>query len=125
VSTVRHPRIAQPGDPDLDCDLVDVRIGSVVVDHDSREIIIGYRDGHGRWIDITGTDGPVNNVTGTVSMMLPDIPGDMWANMVGQLESWRDTNTSLRMCSAPGRLSTLVEDRDRYVLIPRNWPSWP
>lgn len=108
-------RVAQPGDPDLDCDIHDVTLTAVVALNEEREVLIRAVGGSGRWNGV--------QVAEVASLdyrcRLPDTPDDWWRRYIGQLEEWRDTGTLLRMCCAPGRVTSLVETRTRFLLLPR------
>ena len=114
-------RIARPGDPDLDCDLTGMTILSVVVADASREILLFAVGGCGTWVD--DTTGDLVDVPcvdhAEVTVRLPDMPPDVFAGYVAQLERWRAAATRLRMCSAPGRATLLIENRSTFLPLPR------
>lgn len=118
-------KVALPGAPDLDFDVRGLTVSAVVVA--DREILLRLVGGHGWHVDSsTGEmahfleDAPDRQVIEVdVGMRLPVMPDKMFADYVAQLQRWRDEGTPVRMCGAPGKDSLLIENRDRYVLMPR------
>lgn len=110
---------AEPGDPDLTCNIEDTTVQSVVSFSDN-EIMITFVGGNGllyvdgqpqQWdsfeqIELVGglLDHPEN---GKIIKMMADV-----------LEDWRANGTKLRLLSAPGKMTTVVEDRDNWLPLP-------
>jgi hypothetical protein len=116
--------IAQPGDPDLDFDCDNVTITAVVVA--DRQVIVGLEGGFGWWRCKDGTiakfePGDDNAFVqgGEITMTLEYGTDEWFARYVGVLEEWRDSATPLRIVQAPGRPSAIIEDRERWLPIPR------
>jgi hypothetical protein len=115
--------VAQPGDPDLDCDVSGLTVTAVVAQ--GREILARLTGGHGRWTDRdTGeqVSGVVQVVTELQANFAGDMPEDLFAALIVRLERWRDRAVPLRMCAAPGRVSLLVADGGDFLPWPRRWP---
>lgn len=119
-------QLAMPGDPDLDADIDGLVITSVVAFDDTRRILIHGGDAHGRFVDTTGqvADHPPGHPTARItavelSCRMPDMPDHLWADYVSTLCRWRDEAVPLRMTSAAGRVTMLIEDRDRFLPFPR------
>jgi hypothetical protein len=109
--------IAQPGDPDLDCDLHNITITSIVAVDETREVLARFTGGYGRWVDAdTGemTTG-IHDVDGEMGARMPSMPEDLWRAYVAQLEAWRDRGTPLRYTAAPGRVSLLIESPTTFL----------
>ena len=120
--------VAQPGDTDLDIDVDGVTVTAVVVN--GRELLIRMTGGFGSWTDTTGQRAEfppgddtvtVTEVTGT--LILESADQHVFASYVSILETWRDRALPLRLCGAQGRMFSLIEDRDRWLPVPRNWPG--
>lgn len=118
-------RIAQPGDPDLDIDVDGATVTAVVaVD---RHIVVHLRGGFGSMVNsdtgelATMPPGhPTAGVeTATLHLWLPDAPDRLFDTYVSTLERWRDTAVPVRICGAPGRMFTAIEDRSSWLAIPR------
>ena len=111
-------KLAKPNDPDLDLDLDCVTIKAVVVV--DREILVQFEGGFGRWF----SEGKMSEVDavldGQITARIPDGSDKMFATLVGRLVEWRERQTPLRMCSARGRLTTLIEDRGKWIPLPRS-----
>lgn len=116
---------AEPGDPDLDFDVDGVTLVSVVVQ--DREILFRAEGGFGEWTNIEGErtvfepgaeHGGVHEIEGR--LWFPNAKQSMFDLVVERMERWRDNAVPLRMCGAPGKLFTLIEDNDSFLLLPRN-----
>lgn len=115
-----HDQVTLPGDPTMDCDIEGIVVTSVVVADDDQEILMHLRGGHGQWADTPGEMVDIPEVTdGDVRARFVDMPEHLWRRLVAQLERWRDAGTPLWFGSAPGKISTLIEDPDHYVFLPR------
>lgn len=115
--------VAQPGDDDLDLDIDGVTLTAVV------------RMGHEIWIRGVGGFGQFNSAGGgwetepgddecsetEVSLMVgfPTTPPENVDQYVSILETWRDRAVPLRICAAPGRLTTMIEDAGHWLPVPR------
>lgn len=120
-------QLAMPGDPDLDADVDGITITSVITVDETREILILGGDAHGRFLDANSGEmvdllpgDPVARIhTVELSARLPGMPDQPWVDYVATLHRWRDQATPLRMCSVPGRVTLLIEDRDTFLPFPR------
>ncbi|MFG2046044.1 hypothetical protein ACGFIW_01270 [Micromonospora sp. NPDC048935] len=118
--------LAMPGDLDLDADVDGLTVTRVGVDANTRSLTVDLVDGFGRFVDTTGGEqtflpGDPNSRVSTASITawLPDATPDAWDEYVTVLRRWRETGTPVRMCAAPGRYTTLIEDRHTFLLVPR------
>jgi hypothetical protein len=113
-------RLAMPGDPDLDLDVHAITVTSAVAVTETREVLLHLRGGHGWWVDAATAELVATDVCDSqVSMRLPDMTGDVWTSYIGLLERWRAEGTLLRMISAPGRMSLLIENPESFIPVPR------
>lgn len=117
-------RLAQPGDPDLDFDCDNVTIVAVVVH--GRTIVTGFSGGFGWWRCKDGTiarfepgDPNAGLTDGEITTTLNHIDDEAFDRYVAQLEEWRDRAAPLRMVCAPGRPSMIIEDREKWLPVPR------
>jgi hypothetical protein len=110
---------AGPDSTDLCCDIVDTVVQSVI-SFNNDEVMVTLAGGSGlltvdgepcRWdnfssIELTGGfyDHPEN---AHVVKLMTDV-----------LEEWRSNGTKLRLLSAPGKITTLIEDADNWLPIP-------
>ena len=110
---------AEPGDTDLTCDIVDVTVSSVL-SFDGYEIMLKLAGGSGllsvdgvpeQWESFTEID-----LVGGFHEEPEYLP--IAAMIVDVLEEWRKSGTKLRLLSAPGKMTTLVEDRDNWIPFP-------
>lgn len=124
-------RIAKPGDPDLDLDVDGLTLNAVVVGP-NQQVLLWLTGGFGRFVDsrsgawFVRLPGEPEAEIHTVQMAIgvPDMPPAAFAAYIARFTRWRDTAVPLRLCAAPGRLMTLIEDRDQFVVIPRRpFPS--
>jgi hypothetical protein len=111
--------LAEPGDPDLTCDIQETVVQSVVSFNDN-ELIVTFAGGSGllhvdgtpqRWdsfseIEVWGgfADHPENRSLLTM--------------MIDVLEEWRREGTKVSLYSAPGRMTTVVENRETWIPLP-------
>ncbi len=109
---------ASPDDDDLDADLVGLAI-TAVVDMDQR-ILAHARGGHGYLAD--GSGGR-NHFQGqgdfTFTIHMAGAPAMLFDHYVTVLEQWRDSDTPVRLLSAPGRASVLTDPDGRSLALPR------
>lgn len=120
-------RVAKPGDPDLDYDLDGVTITAVIAADEPRELLVRTIGGYGWWIDTaTGerVDFPPGDPDacvrdGEMGACMPTMPGWLWRRYVATLERWRDQATPLRIVSAPGRATLLIEGPSKFLPWPR------
>jgi hypothetical protein len=122
--------IAVPGDPDLDLDIDGVTITSVIAL--GCEILISAKGGFGSWVD---ADGEVSVFPpGDESSGITDVEIAVgWHDsektrvyvkaMTTLLCRWRDQEVPLHMCCAPGKMSSLIEDANIWVPLPRSEPG--
>jgi hypothetical protein len=120
-------KIAKPGDPDLDLDIDGVTVTAVVVV--GHELMVRTTGGWGTWISTDGTrftaepaDPDSCVVEGQFNVAYPQYPKSA-AEQAVHLEAWRDTATPLRICGAPGKLTTIIENNDRWIMLPRSDPD--
>ena len=124
------PRLAAPGDPDLDCHLTGVRIAEVVVLRDTgydAEVNLTFDTSaaSGFWRD--AQDGEIfypDTVTSLEAVFgLRMDPGYelLLEWLIGRLEMWRENETGLVMTSAPGKWTVLHPPGrpDEMAPIPR------
>lgn len=119
TSGAMETEFAGPDSDDLCCDIVDTVVQSVISFNDD-EVMVTLTGGSGlltvdgeacQWeqfssIELTGGffEHPENaHVVGL---------------MTGVLEEWRDKGTKLRLLSAPGKITVLIEDEDNWLPIP-------
>lgn len=110
---------AEPGDTDLTCDITDVTVSSVL-SFDGYEIMLKLAGGSG----LLSVDGEPQQWDSFTEIELvggfheePEyLP--ITAMIVDVLEEWRKSGTKLRLLSAPGKMTTLVEDRDNWIPFP-------
>ncbi|MEU7802740.1 hypothetical protein AB0B10_26110 [Micromonospora arborensis] len=120
-------RLAMPGDPDLDADVDGLTITDLHIDASARKLLIHLADGFGRFVDSASGNMqhfPAGLQTARVThaevgAWLPAMPDSTWTDFVTQLQTWRDQATPLRMCSAPGRVTLLIEVRQTFLPFPR------
>ncbi|WP_433460628.1 hypothetical protein [Micromonospora sp. CA-248212] len=125
----RHPAlalVARPGDRGLDADVDGLTVARVGVDANTRSLSVDLVDGFGRFVDTTGGeqtfppgDPNARVSTAAVTAWLPGMPQANWDEYVTVLRRWWETGTPVRMCAAPGRYTTLIEDRNTFLLFPR------
>jgi hypothetical protein len=123
---VRDKRFAQPGDSDLDFDVDGITLVSVLTL--GREIMLQFEGGFGTWKNEGDVDSfvaqpgdPTSGIAEVhVTMSWPTLPQDDFDQMLERLEEWRRAATPLRMCSAQGRLASIIEDNSKFLFIPRN-----
>jgi hypothetical protein len=115
-----------PGDRDLDADVNGFTVTRVGVDANTRSLSVDLVDGFGRFVDTTGTahvsrpgDPDARVGTASITAWLPDATPTAWDEYVTVLRRWRETGTPVRLCAAPGRYTTLIEDRNVFLLFPR------
>lgn len=117
-----HSRYAWPGDDDLDCDLHDVIVTSVIAD-DNRGIIVGLRGGSGRFESSeTGEMTEIDTVEEmTLAAWFPHMTNASWDNVNAMLNFWRDHTSPLRVCAAPDRMTSLIQHEDDFgwLVFPR------
>lgn len=108
--------IAQPLDPDLDLYVVGMLLSTV--QSLDNEFIVGCYAEHGEWDNGDGMVA-VDNVEMVLTFGLST--SAVWRIKLysDRLERWRDNLTPLTMCSAPNRLSCLMETSDCWLPIPR------
>lgn len=115
--------IAKPGDHDLDIDLDGLTVTAVVTD--DRHILVRYVGGFGSWVCDDGTlaafaPGDGGGVTEAESHLILDhCSDDEFGVYVERLEGWRDRAVPLRLCGAPDRMFTVIEDRATWLPMPR------
>lgn len=120
-------RVAQPGAADLDFDVDGLTITAVVSTAVERMIVPRLVDGYGWWrcgdgaveTFLPGDDPQARVAAVEAHICYPMMPPILFAQLVTRLEGWRDAGTPLRMCAAPGKATTLIEDLDRWVALPR------
>ncbi len=113
-------QLALPGDPDLDSDVTNLTITSVIAT-DDRELLIGVTGGRGR---VNRRDGQTG-IGGEIRAHLPSMPADMFAAFAARLNRWGADAVPIRMCGAPGRPTTLIDPEGALVMIPRrDHPDW-
>ncbi|MET8278366.1 hypothetical protein [Micromonospora sp. NPDC005174] len=125
----RHPAtalLAMPGDPDLDADVDGLTVTRVGVDANTRSLTVDLVDGFGRFVDDTGTaheappgDPDSRANTASITAWLPDATAADWEERVSVLRRWWEARTPVRLCRAPGRYTTLIEDRKTFLLFHR------
>lgn len=117
---------AAPGESDLDFDVDNLTLTSLVVLDE--ELCFELRGGVGAWAqsgdvpvaEVPAAEELVNDVTCEVALELPLSLGTTYREWyLARLRRWEDDQTLLRLVSAPGRPSTLMEDTDSWVVIPR------
>jgi len=115
---------AEPGDPDLDIDVDGLTLTAVVVT--GREVLLRATGGFGSFID---TKGEIANFEpGDPVQELEELEGRLYCPyasdetfnyMVDLLMQWRDRAVPLRMCGAPDRMFSLIENREVWIPLPR------
>jgi hypothetical protein len=117
-------RFAEPGDPDLRLDLDGVTINSVV--RADTELWVSGSGGFGFWVSggrraefPPGGDDEVTEFS--MRAGFPDSPDDQIDAMYRRLCAWRDRAVPVRVCAAPGRLTTLSGD-DGWLPFPFRRP---
>lgn len=117
-------RLAKPGDDDLDLDLDGVSVVAVVVL--GREVLVRVEGGFGRFVTTDGTEAlmppgdPRTGVEfGELVLVLEAMSEEGFAAYLARLEEWRARSVPLRLCSAPGRMTTLIEDASVWLPMPR------
>jgi hypothetical protein len=126
--TPQQMGFASPGDLDLDFDVDNLTIFNLVVLDD--ELSFEIRGGFGSWskyhdepvAEVPASEDLVEEVTGSVIVGLPtDNERSEYRDWyVGRLRHWESRGTQLRLLSSPGRPSTLMEDQENWVVIPRS-----
>jgi hypothetical protein len=116
--------VAQPGDPDLDLDIDNVAIESVV--RLGYEFMIRISGGFGRWVSDDGTEAvfepgnPKSGVkSGNLDFGMPSASEQLLVEYEKRFDRWYAQATPLRLCGAPGRMFTLIEDSSSWVPLPR------
>ena len=121
-------RLARAGDDDLDVDVDGVTLTGVV--RAGHEVWVR---GHGGFGHFEGSDELWQREPGDddaeltdleIVVGLPTATDAQFDSLCEILERWRDEQTPLRLCAAPGRFSTLIEDTRRWV-PPRRGPKPP
>lgn len=110
------PRLAMPGDPDLDCHLFGLRLKEIVAlpgeDYDA-EVTITYdiTEASGFWTDAaTGQRVIPDRVTTlTTTFGLRMLPGFdfMVEDMISRLEAWQRDRSVVALTAAPGKWTVL------------------
>lgn len=123
--TVDLSQLAKPGDPDLDIDVDGVTITSVT--RMGHEIWMMARGGWGGFHATDGTEfhaDPGEEVAHLTELEMlagyPEGSPEMLDEITSRLEEWRDQATPLRVCGAPGRMFTMIEDQSRWLPFPRS-----
>lgn len=110
---------AEPGDPDLTCNIQNTTITSVVSFNDD-EVMITFSGGSG----LLTVDGDPQQWDNFEQI---ELVGGFFSHpenakvikmMVDVLEEWRRNGTKLNILSAPGKMTTVVEDRENWLPIP-------
>lgn len=117
-------KYAQPGDSDLDIDIDGITLTAVVVDE--QEILLRGEGGFGEFLSTQGERAlfrPGEADEGVEEMeahlYFPAVPSRLFDKLVDRLEDWRDRAVPLRLCGAPGRMFTLIENEARWLPLPR------
>lgn len=120
---IKDNRFSQPGDEDLTCDIDNVTLTAVVVL--GRQIEIGFRDGFGQWICADGTvavfepgDSDAKVTEGSISVQLDTMDDATFTSYADRLIEWRDRAVPLRICIAPGRPGSIIEDTKTWLPFP-------
>lgn len=117
-------KIAKPGDTDLDIDVDGITITAVV--RDGADFIVRTVDGFGWWRHENGETfvAPPGDPAASVTELTMSFGWRTCAPFMdgyqSQLETWRDTAVPLRFCAAPGRMSLLMEDEQKWLPLPRS-----
>jgi hypothetical protein len=110
---------AEPGDDDLACDIIGITVTSVL-SFDDNELMITLSGGSG----LLNVDGkPTQWENGEVMELVCgffDHPQNahVIALMVDVLTQWQNDGTKLRLLSAQGKMTKLVEDDENFLPIP-------
>jgi len=109
---------AGPESTNLTCDLVDMTVESIISFND--ELMISLTGGNGlltvdgepvKWDHITQMELNVGFAEHPENAQIIKLMTDV-------LEEWRSEGTKLRLLSAPGSITTLVEDTENWLPIP-------
>lgn len=114
-------KIAKPGDEDLCVDVDGVTVAGVVCI--GNEVLVHLTGG---WGTICAESGVTVIEPGDQGECFADSDAvitfrgtsELLARFVARLEGWRDTAMPLRLCCAPGRMSILIEDFDKWLPLP-------
>lgn len=116
--------IAQPGDPDLDIDVDGVTLTAVV--REGPHLLVAGSGGYGAWVGVDGEPAvfaPGDESSKITELNLngyfPNSDEEFLAEFSARLEQWRDQQVPVRICGAPGRMTTLIVDRDNWLPFPR------
>lgn len=110
---------AEPGDTDLCCDIDGTVITSVTLFGDNEMMVI-LEGGSGLMTE----DGVPSHWDSIRRLELHfgyaegDIDPELMRKLADLLEDWRVKATPLRLLSAHGRFTTLVQDRSTWIPIP-------
>jgi hypothetical protein len=127
MTTPQDFGFAHPGDPDLDIDIDNLTLfGLLILD---TEVSFQLHGGVGLWSmpdesPIPAGPDPkdwLERASGTITVGFPpSIPAYAREWYLSRLRRWETLSTPLRMLSSPGRSSTLMEDNETWVMIPRS-----
>lgn len=124
--------IAKPGDPELDCHLMGLRLASIApADTGTYDLecllLFDTRQAQGSWTDsVTGkrvVPDTVTELTITFGVQMEEGYGHLAAAMLGRLEGWASACVPVEMFSAPGKWTLLRSPADE-VVIPRSDATW-
>lgn len=110
---------AGPDSPNLSCDLDGMTVKSVV-SYDGNEVIVVLVGGSGM-ISVDGEAKQLDNIAEfeLFGGFTPHPENNRIISMMADvLEEWRSNGTSLRLLSAPGAMTCLVEDAENWLPIP-------
>lgn len=116
---------AEPGDPDLDIDIDGVGVIGVVVL--GREVLVHIAGGLGRFKSTeTGRMEDIDEVVDSeLRMQIREGSETDFEALKTVLFDWQDRRVPLRIVGAPGKMFTIIEDRNRWLPFPRNpHPDW-
>jgi len=120
-------RVAQPGDPDLDCHLTGLHLSSVIPadtgTYDLECLLIFDTTGAaGFWADAatgeTASLARVTELTITFAVRMDAGYAAIAELMAARLQSWAETGVPLEMTAAPGKWTLLRSPTD-VVPVPR------
>lgn len=110
---------AEPGDADLCCDIRETVIGSVTT-FGQNEMMLILEGGNGLLTE-DGVASHWERITRLeINFGFDDDDGneEFMELLAEKLEFWRKEKTPLRLLSAPGRVTTLVQDRENWIPVP-------
>lgn len=124
---MRDPRVAMPGDPDLDCHLTGLRLATITMsgtgEFDAEALLIfDTSQAAGWWVDPSTRERFVPDKVTELTLVfgVQIAPGFKFlANLMARrLRAWADTGVFVQMTSAPGKWTMLRSPTDE-VPVPR------